>query len=160
MTDPNGTYLLHPEHINVMLWAGLGIAAADEPVFWPVLDTEASFLGRDELTPTTADRIGQMLVDTNAEAVNTQHGQDHAYVYAYREPRYPYWSDIEVIKAVHFYEWQGAQLDNWITSPAFFFCRALTERLIQRCPGYAEAASHITEAHLPQRSGHWPPEGQ
>ena len=153
MTHPSDTYLVEPEHLHVMLWAGLWLGHIDaEPVFWPVLDQAGAMAHRDELTHATLDRIGQMLVDANAAAVNAVHGRDECYVYGYHDPRHAQWSTVEVLKAIHVYEWQCAPDPGWLYSPAFLFCRGLTERVIHYLPGYEQACGHITAAELPATS--------
>jgi hypothetical protein len=57
---------------------------------------------------------------------------------------------IEVIKAVHCYEYQACEHPEWRKSEAYRFCQALKSHYIHRLPGYDEAAwgapDHFKEA--------------
>lgn len=143
--DDYTTVLVDPEHINVMIWAGLWLKEAqhNEPLAWPVLDNA------------TADATGQMLLDTNARAVNNEQGRDQLYVYSYTPPRYRNWQVIEILRAIDFYTYQGAALDYWIYSEAYFFSSVLASRLVQQMPGYLSAAPHITPQTQPAMAKEW-----
>lgn len=83
--DDYTTVLVDPEHINVMIWAGLWLREAqhNEPLAWPVLDEFGRPHHLAVLDNATADAAGQMLLDTNARAVNNEQGRDQLYVYSY-----------------------------------------------------------------------------
>ncbi|WP_157680456.1 hypothetical protein [Mycobacterium dioxanotrophicus] len=151
------TVLVEPEHINVMIWAGLWIKAAqyNEPLQWPVLDEHGEPLYLNMLEQHTADSVGQMLLDTNAAAVNSEHGRNNAYVYSYAEPQYCNWQVIEILRAIDFYTFQCAQLENWIYTEAYFLCSVLASRLVQQIPGYLTAAPHITATTQPAMAQQW-----
>ncbi|APA78440.1 hypothetical protein BB737_08560 [Mycobacterium avium subsp. hominissuis] len=150
MALEDDTVLLHPEHINVLIWAGIWLGDAQNAVLeWNFHDDVTEQWITRRLTRETADVIGQMLVDTNARAVNQEHGSDELYVYSYQPPRHHEWQIVEVLKAIDFYEYQGAQNPDWPYSDAFFFCFALRAHAIAHMPGYGTAPWHITTETAP-----------
>ncbi|MEN4460901.1 hypothetical protein VXE65_02590 [Mycolicibacterium conceptionense] len=155
--DDYTTVLVDPEHINVMIWAGLWLKEAqhNEPLAWPVLDELGQHRHLATLDNATADATGQMLLDTNARAVNNEQGRDQLYVYSYTPPRYRNWQVIEILRAIDFYTYQGAALDYWIYSEAYFFSSVLASRLVQQMPGYLSAAPHITTQTQPAMAKEW-----
>lgn len=140
-----------PEHIHVLVWAGLWLADAQdgEPLFWVVLDDDGRVAELPRLTPHTADAVGQMLLDTNTRAVNDDTGRDDLYIYSYREPTSREWNQLEILKAVQFYEHQNIILDDWHRCPAYYFCKVLTSRMLYQLPGFLSAPGHITATTLP-----------
>ncbi|MCA4741556.1 hypothetical protein QRB41_27545 [Mycobacterium avium subsp. hominissuis] len=149
MPSADDTVLVHPEHINVLIWAGLWLGQAQGVTLqWSTCTEQGQWVTK-YLTPQTADSVGQMLVDTNTRAVNTQYGRDDMYVFSYQPPRRHEWGIVEILKAIDYYEHQGAQNDDWPYSEAFFFCFALTAMAIQQLPGYRQAPWHITPATPP-----------
>lgn len=150
MPHADDTVLVHPEHVNVLIWAGIWLGDAQHLVLqWSYCDEATGQWITQQLTRETADAVGQMLVDTNARAVNNEHGKDDVYVYSYQPPQHHEWQIVEVLKAIDFYEYQGAQNDDWPYSAAFYFCYALRARAIAQIPGYRAAAWHITTETTP-----------
>lgn len=150
MAHSDDTVLLHPEHINVLIWAGIWLGDVQNAALeWSCHDDATEQWATRQLTRETADVIGQMLVDTNVRAVNKEHGRDELYVYSYEPPRHHEWQIVEVLKAIDFYEYQGAQNADWPYSDAFYFCFALRARAIAHMPGYSAAPWHITTETAP-----------
>jgi hypothetical protein len=64
--------------------------------------------------------------------------------YAYHAPA-PYTLPIvQLLKALDCYEYQACEHDGWVDSSARALCHGLRRLLIQRLPGYADAAYEIT----------------
>jgi len=141
--------LVDVEHINVMIWAGLWlkIAHGDQPLTWLAADEYGDFAAPTTLEPATADRTGQMLIDTNATAVGTPTRP----AYRYNTPQYHRWQVVEVLRAVHFYQDQIAAADDWPRNEANHFCQALIDRLVVQLSGYLGATAHITATTIPAR---------
>jgi hypothetical protein len=149
MSQDGDTVLLDPEHIHVLVWAGIWLGEAQQLILeWSHCDDADKWTTR-YLARDTADEVGQMLVDTNAHAVNKERCTDEQYVYSYEPPQHHEWQIVEILKAIDFYEYQGAQNDDWPYSQAFYFCFALRARAIRHMPGYLTAPWHITAATTP-----------
>ena len=59
-------FIVHPEHINVLLWAGLQHVGHSGPLRWAFANpTEIQ-----ELHPANASHVGQMLLEENIASVN------------------------------------------------------------------------------------------
>ena len=129
-------FVVHPEHINVLLWAGLkdprlGALRWDHPNTNPTNSTE--------LQPETASETGQMLLDINIAAVSHLYNEPaEPQHYTYRPPRHRHWTNVELLKALHCYQYQADEHPDWHNTQARAFCRALEKRLIYRLPGYNE----------------------
>lgn len=150
MAHTDDTVLVHPEHINVLIWSGIWLGEAQNFVLqWSHRDETSGQWTTRHLSRETADAVGQMLVDSNTSAVNKEHGKDDVYVYSYRPPQHHEWQIVEVLKAIDFYEYQGAHNDDWPYSSAFYFCYSLRARAISHLPGYYTAAWHITGTTAP-----------
>lgn len=50
---------------------------------------------------------------------------------------------VQVIKAIHCYEYQSCEHDRWAGSPAWKFCRELLAATTRRLPGYDDAEWEI-----------------
>ncbi|MGD9622363.1 MAG: hypothetical protein AB7G47_20260 [Mycolicibacterium sp.] len=138
------------EHIHVLVWAGLWLEDAQKtPLAWPVVSGNGRVEGLSRLTADTADTVGQMLVDTNTRAVNDDTGQDNLYIYSYREPHHREWNQVEILKAVQFYEYQNTINDDWHLCEAYYFCQVLKSRMMHQLPGFLGAPWHITADILP-----------
>lgn len=112
-----------------------------------------------ELTPESADRVGEMLLTQNERSYDHRYdGQDRQIrlgyhyegrgVYAQMLGRYPdgwRWSrvmvaPVGVLKAISCYEYQACEDPGWERSEARAFCDALRRRAIHALPGYDAAA--------------------
>ena len=138
-------FIVDPEHIHVLLWAASRPTSPYGPLVWYY--DNPSREGR--LTDDAIDTVGQMLVDENAASVNYRYNEDDAYIYAYQRPRHTTWSGVELIKALHCYEYQSCEHPGWRTSQAHSFCRALEHRLIGELPGYDDAPWAISSLDTP-----------
>ena len=140
---------LHPEHIHVLIYTGLHPAPGTPRLSWGYLDSDGNRRS-ETLNSTNADRVGQMLVDANTASVNHLYHQDDAYIYSYRRPKHTNWSTIELLQAIRGYQYQACETPDWIGSPAWSYCQALTAQLIRDLPGYDEATTwQITPTSLP-----------
>lgn len=153
---------LDPEHINVMIWTGLWLKVAqnDQPVEWPVLDHHGRITGTETLHPENADRIGQMLLDANARAADSEHHTETLYVYSYQRPQHTTWRVIEILRAIHAYEYDTCRIKGWLTSRAYHYCAAISHRLTQQLPGYLSAQPRITTQTWPAMAKEWHPENR
>lgn len=62
--------------------------------------------------------------------------------YMFKRPQRAY-QGVEILKAIACYEYQSCEHDEWETSEAKTFCKALRSRMIQSLPGYDTAAWEI-----------------
>lgn len=142
-------FLVNPEHINVMLHAGLTTINPGQLLTW-YYDDEDGATQHTRLEHNNADHVGQMLVDANARSVNYRYNEDNAYVHAYRKPRHTAWTPAELLLAIHGYEYQTCETPDWIGSQAWAFCQALSKHIIRQLPGYRDAQTwEITPATTP-----------
>lgn len=143
-------FVVHPEHIHVLLWAAQKHC---EPanLTW-VWDNP---MRAAQLTPDTADGVGQMLIDANTAAVNHRRSPTTAphqsCDYRYARPQHTTWSIIEVLHAIECYEYQCSGPDHWESSQAYAFCREMQRILITALPGYSEGPWAITPTSTPRR---------
>jgi len=139
-------FVVHPEHIHVLLWAASRPVGHDGPLQWHFDNpTKVDHLTRDRL-----DGVGQMLLDANVASVNYRYGEDdESLAYVYRPPQHSTWTAPELLNAVHCYEYQACERPDWQASEAHAFCRALEHRLIQSLPGYDDGPWSITPTDVP-----------
>jgi hypothetical protein len=64
--------------------------------------------------------------------------------YRFTRPRRSY-SPVEILSALHCYEYQSCENPEWESSEAFQFCEALRDRMIRSLPGYDDAPWEITD---------------
>jgi hypothetical protein len=77
-------FIVDPEHINVLIWAGLQHVPGSAPLRWRFGNpTDLA-----ELTPATATHVGRMLLEENTASVNHLYNEHHApnLTYTYRPP--------------------------------------------------------------------------
>lgn len=103
---------------------------------------------------TNADEIGQMLWDECVRSVSHRYPDNERLPGAYLDDDTPEWSEpyvfpffkvpklepVAALKAIQCYEYQSCEHPGWEPSEAKTFCSCLTEHLIYKLPGYAEAA--------------------
>lgn len=128
---------VHPEHINVLIWAGLLRKHPNGALHWTY--SNPSRVG--VLSTETATATGQMLLDAVATSLN------HAYpdrpdpftadTYTYRRPLHTSWTTPELLSALHGYRYQAVEARDWAASEAAAFVDALENRLIRSIPGYS-----------------------
>lgn len=145
-------FVVHPEHINVLIWAGLRRTGG--------LPYQLSWEHGNPTTTTTLDHdnrdaIGQMLIAENTASVNYRYNESNpAQDYSYRQPQHTTWSPAEILNALHSYEYQACEHPGWPTSQAHHFCRALERHIMRDLPGYNDgpwAISPTTAPLLEQR---------
>ena len=67
-------FIVDPEHINVLIWAGLQHVPGSAPLRWRFGNpTDLA-----ELTPATATHVGRMLLEENTASVNHLYNEHHA----------------------------------------------------------------------------------
>lgn len=156
-------FVVDPEHVNVMIWAGLEPSRYMPVLRWttdiiennmphPDAEPDYSGFGRPynvfELRPDSKNRVGQMLLDVNAASVNYRYSENNAFIYGYQRPRDTHWSVPELLKAIHCYEYQTCERSDWEQSEAYAFCKALERRLINKLPGYDDGPWEITASSV------------
>ncbi|SLC86610.1 hypothetical protein [Mycobacteroides abscessus] len=144
-------FLVDPEHINVLIHAGLPRQYPNIGLRWYYRDANNQE-HYERLDYDTADRVGQMLLDANAASVNHRYDENEMYIYSYAQPQHTNWSPVEVLKAIHCYQYQACEPDDWKTSEAHAFCDALTHYVINKTPGYDQAPWAITTSSTPASS--------
>lgn len=140
-------YLVGPEHISILLWAGHeGFHRPGHKLTWEFDNpTRVHQLTEDNLTS-----VGQMLVDANNASVNYRYSEAlQPYEYRYTRPRLTSWSLVEILKTLECYEYHAGEPRNWRTSEAYAFCRALQTQLGHAIPGYDNAPWGITATSRP-----------
>jgi hypothetical protein len=90
-------FIIHPEHINVLIWAGLHHLRGGAPLRWLFGNpTDVA-----ELTAENATSVGRMLLEENTASVNHLHREHHDIntSYTYRQPSHTGWSLPELLNA-------------------------------------------------------------
>lgn len=137
------------EHINVLVWAGLSREFAYDHVltwYWG----NPTRAGR--LEHHNATEVGRMLVRANVDSMKACYGDnldDLVEGYEYRRPRSTSWSRVEILKAIHCFEYQSCEVKDWGTTEAFAFCRHLESAIVRSLPGYSEAPWGIERTTVP-----------
>ncbi len=135
--------MVDPEHINVLIWAGL-----------PRVGEYTMRFGRENINGTFEQfelregietTAGQLLVDANAESVDTLHGDesDARYIYEYTRPIDRLWSPMELLSALNGFEYQACEAESWQHSAARQLCHDLRRRFEDRLPGARTSAWSI-----------------
>ncbi|WP_084253603.1 hypothetical protein [Mycobacterium avium] len=144
-------FVVHPEHINVLIWAGLQRAVGAGPLSWYYGNPS----WRGVLEPDTATDVGQMLLAENVASVNHYSTEQQDKVnYTYRTPIQTAWTTPELLNALHCYRYQASDRPDWKTSQACAFVDALESRLIRRLPGYTEGPWGIGPDSVPNSITH------
>lgn len=144
-------YMVHEEHINVMIWAAVELASPRDtgPVF-RYSDAMGNTQQLSSLDTDSLTRAGQMLVDANAESMAARYGEhDHGYPYQYQRPKRTDWTAVDVLGAISCYEYQACETGRFEASEAGRFCEALRHGLIHRLPGMDAAPWEIGPASIP-----------
>lgn len=142
-------YVVEAEHINVLLWAArYGYRRAGANLTW-AYDNPTRV---NQLTEDNLDQVGQMLVDANTASVNHCYFDNpvhEPYEYRYTRPLHTSWSIVEVLKALHCYEYQTCEPGDWQHTEAHAFCRELQNALVSALSGYDHAPWGITRLSVP-----------
>jgi hypothetical protein len=94
----------------------------------------------------TADEIGRMLWDANAESLTTRYSDasdmlpdDYFFGYEYDRPHRKAPTAAEGLKLIACFGYQACEFDGWEDSEAFRFCESLKDGLIRSLAGYSSA---------------------
>ena len=102
-------------------WGPASVAVAKE--------TEA------ELTPETASRVGQVLLDENTRSVNHRYEERDA-AESYRYKRFLKTNPANVLGLIDCLDYQSCEHPEWETSEAYTILQALQSAAIHQLPGY------------------------
>jgi len=152
-------YVVHPEHIRVLVWAGIHFTHPGSDLTWYVPNPEEVIyqegvktqFGRTyrQLNRRTAETVGQLLLDENVRSVNYRYDEGETYIYKHDKPVHTNWSPVEVLSAIACYEYQACETPEWQYSEARTFCDALRSALVAKLPGYDKAPWGIGPETLP-----------
>lgn len=146
-------FVVDKPHIDALIQAGLsGNPWCRLSWYWDN-PTRSARLEYD-----TADEVGVMLWAENVRSVQGRYPDtiesgeypgpiDFADedVFAYTFPTNTRTlTPVEALKALACYEYQSCEHEGWKASQAFAFCQSLRDELINRLPGYAEAAWSVS----------------
>jgi len=96
-------FIIHPEHINVLIWTGLHHLRGGAPLRWLFGNpTDVA-----EPTAENATSVGRMLLEENTASVNHLYRERHEISgarYTYRQPHHTGWSLPELLNALHCYQ--------------------------------------------------------
>ncbi|MGW0061410.1 hypothetical protein ACWDTT_15970 [Streptosporangium sandarakinum] len=124
-------FTVSEEHINTIVNAGLRLPYGD------VLRWKGPDDAWVELTGATADRVGNMLWQTNFRSVNYRYEEDELEpVYNYR-PLARQIHPLAALKAIKCYRYQSCEHPEWEGSEADRFTDSLIYSLIGALPGYS-----------------------
>lgn len=135
-------YVVDKETINLLVRAGLHVRY--KPMTWYNADQ------RYQLDESTADLVGQMLLDECVHSVSHRYQDDG--ITKLSGPTNAYWlvpykyqaglhlpTPVVILKAIACYEYQSCEHPEWETSKAKAFCETLRKIIISWLPGYEEA---------------------
>lgn len=107
----------------------------------------------------SAHVLGEMLVKENLSSIHSRYPDTIDNPDDTPGPIEQYWLEqykfpihtkpltvVQALKAIHCYEYQSCEHDEWESSQARRFCEGLTSRLIGCLPGYEQAEWELTEA--------------
>jgi hypothetical protein len=140
-------FVVSKEHIDAIVAAAMP-SGAQEGCYW--------YRGGNGKYAdyTNADEIGRMLWDECVRSVSYRYpdndplpggayfddGTPESEAYVFPLLKAPKLEPVAALKAIQCYEYQSCEHPGWDTSEAKTFCSYLIEHLIQKLPGYAEAA--------------------
>jgi hypothetical protein len=136
-------FVVSVAHLDALAHAGLAAArSTGDSLRW--LDRNGNI---PTLTFETAEQTGAMLRAENVRSVNHRYdpagpGLEPGYAFT-RKPFKP--DPVVILKALHCYEYQSCETDDWAHSEAARFCIQLRTRMIRRLPGYDSARWDITQ---------------
>lgn len=145
-------YMVHEEHINVMVWAAVELASPSDigPVFHYAPASGANSVKVSRLERDSMNKAGQMLVDANAASMAARYGEeDHGYTYTYARPKRTDWQPVDVLSALSCFEYQACEVRDFDTTEAARFCDALRHGLIRRLPNMDATPWEIGPATTP-----------
>lgn len=139
-------FVVNKSHINAIIQAGLNVRY--KPFTW--YHKQDGELKQYKLTSSTADEVGQMLIDECVHSVRYRYedselsdlpgpiNAEYLMPFVWKPfVRMP--TPIEAIKAIHCLEYQSCEHPEWNTSNAHDFCQALRNTLEGQIPGWDEA---------------------
>lgn len=146
--------MVTPEHINVLVWAGINRFTHDEAIYTTTNDDPTPDNGVERsyghnirtLRPGAETAVGQMLTDANAASLASRYGETETRSYTYSRPVDCGWSPVEILGAINCFEYQACEVDDWTTSEAKQYCDKLRRRIERRLPGADVAPWEITPA--------------
>jgi hypothetical protein len=126
-------YVVSDKHINYLVNAAIHYNTHCTYITWG--ESRAEF--------GNADEIARALLGENIKSVAYRYSEqpDLASVEAFRHR----WDGlkapdaVQVLKAIHCYEYQSCEHPRWAGSPAWSFVRQLERAAMRRVPGYEEA---------------------
>ena len=145
-------FIVSREHIHVLVDAAFRFmrthGASEFSVYTPLRNpSEAGTTSRNIYGYDAHDRLGAMLEAENLRSYRCRYGESTATVesveiadpYVHRPPKKKL-STIELLKAVHCYEYQANESTDWEFTEARAFCHSLEHSIICAMPGYSEAS--------------------
>lgn len=162
-------YIVNQAHIRALVNAGLAYNRPGSPLRWqwesdPDPEELAGAYQRGswtgpramelyarrvhELTPATAQSVGQMLLAENHRSVGWRYAEQSD-PEEYRHARTPVRPPVAILKALDGLEYQACESPEWKTSQAQAFCDALRRAACRALAGYEDAEWEIIED--------WPP---
>lgn len=139
-------FVVDNEHLHVLIWAATITPDYHHvPLSW----TYGNPSHRNHIHPDNLTEIGQMLLDANTDAVNYARDEHGAHTYTNRPPLHTTWTPIEILNALHAFEYQCTAHPDWPTSQAHAFCDALQQRLLDRIPDYHHGPWAIDDTSTP-----------
>lgn len=139
-------YIVSKAHIDALVTVAIDMRGQGSPDFDFYDGTT-----RVKVTTMNASEIGAMLVGTCVESVSYRYPDDDVqagelpgpadayYLHPYEYLRTREFIPAEVRDLVRGYEYQSCEHPGWAPSPAWYFCQALRDRLLDRLPGVSKA---------------------
>lgn len=143
-------YIVDHNHIGYLVQAATSRAINDQhsSLSWTWnIDHEAGTYDRETLSCSpgteTANRVGQMLMNENAESVAHRYDQDEhdSLVFDDSEtPRFHEFDACQVLSSCDCFEYQSCEHPGWAASEAKAFIDALRKAAWTSLPGYKDAS--------------------
>jgi hypothetical protein len=144
-------FIVSREHIHVLVDAAFRFmrthGASDFSFYTPLRNaSESGTSKRFTYAFDEHDRLGAMLEAENLRSYTCRYGERTATEesvkladpYVHRPPRKKL-TTIELLKAVHCYEYQACESTDWEFTQARAFCHSLERSIVCAMPGYSEA---------------------
>ena len=129
-------YIVGNNHISAMLQVTEPLYPGDSASYW--YDDDRHYIAVHD------EDVGQILVDENFRSVNHRYGEsDPPDTFIYSPLRR--YTMVEILKAIHCYEYQCCETEDWEETEAFAITQALKYWAICMLPGHDALQWNIVE---------------
>lgn len=153
-------YVVDPAHIDYLVSAAIEWGKRDH-LYYKFGETYQEW---EKIDVANADAVGADLLRENIASVAYRYEDQPEYeggrglpgpvptpapdCYTFRPVKASTITPAQAALAIHGYEYQACEHPGWKGSAAYEFCRSLEKRILQRLPGYGDAAWELTDSDV------------